>query len=766
MKNFFSSYCSSLLRYNTLFCKPTAIKHQGEIADRIVLFTPEGYDPTTTPSLAFVRPLKKKNPLPQNWKLIPQFFSDNKTTKAFLKLPVECCLYATGEVTGPLLRNGKKITFWNTDNLEYKQKDHGRRLYQSHPWVLGVRPDGSAFGVIFDTTWKAHLKTTSRKISFTNEGALFRVLIIERDSPLAVVRALAELTGKMPMPPKWALGFQQCRYSYYPDTKVREIADEYRKRRLPCDVIWMDIHYMDGYRIFTFDPQRFPDPKATNDYLHQHGFHSVWMIDPGVKVDPNYKIYQSGSQHDVWVKTKEGNEYHGEVWPGLCTFPDFTMPAVRQWWSHLYTDFMAQGVDGVWNDMNEPAVFKTHDLTMPEDNWHRGGGALEAFFKVAEAEDSEEVQTSHEQSGLNACDAPSTGATNSVAASLDSEDRFLPAGSHKLYHNVYGMLMTAATRKGISQADPSRRPFILTRANYLGGQRYAATWTGDNGSSMKYLKMSIPMTLNLGLSGQPLNGPDIGGYFGSVTADLFGKWISMAPFYPFSRAHTTVENPPREPWVFGEKIETVSRTALERRYRLMPYLYTLLFNACLNGDPIMQPLFFADPKDLRLRGEDEAFLLGSDLLVIPCWAKNPELPQGIWRELSLLDAPHLEKDGFQATLKIRGGSIIPLGAVIQNTNEPSLQPLTLLICLNEKGEATGSLYEDEGDGFGYLDGNYALTYYHAVSKENSVFIEIQRRSGKMNVPDRKIEVRIITKNKIWREEGSELRGLSVALDEH
>ena len=592
------------------------------------------------------------------------------------------------------MRNGKTIALWNTDNLEYNRKDRGRRLYQSHPWILGVRPDGTAFGVIFDTTWKAHLKTTSHQIVFTNKGPVFRVLIIERDSPQDVVRALAELTGKMPMPPKWTLGFQQCRYSYRSDAEVREIADEYRKRRLPCDVIWMDIHYMDGYRIFTFDPKNFPYPKATNDYLHQHGFHSVWMIDPGVKVDPDYAIYESGTRHDLWVKTKKGKEYHGEVWPGLCAFPDFTMPATRQWWSDLYADFMAHGIDGVWNDMNEPAVFKTADLTMPEDNWHRGGG-------------------------------------------------FLEAGPHKLYHNVYGMLMAMATRDGIARARPDRRPFVLTRANYLGGQRYAATWTGDNGASMKYLKMSIPMTLNLGLSGQPFNGPDVGGYFGPITPELFGKWIAMAPFYPFSRAHTNADNSAREPWVFGKKIEEVSRTALERRYRLMPYLYTLLFNASQHGDPMMQPVFFADSKDLDLRSEDEAFLLGPDLLVVPRWAKNPKLPKGIWREVSLLDDANREQDGFQPVIKIRGGAIVPLGRVIQNTNEDSLQPLTLLVCLDENGTASGTLYEDEGDGLGYLEQNYSLTRYHAISQGNSVLVEIKDRRGRLEIPERAVEVKLI-----------------------
>lgn len=687
-----------------------AIEHAALIGQNTALFFPTGYNPSTTPSLAFAAPIRESGQVPQGWKLVPEFFLNDGKAGASIAVPAGSSLYGTGEVTGPLLRNGKTVPLWNTDNLRY-EKDSGRRLYQSHPWVLGVRPDGTAFGVLFDTTWKAELQTDSDRIVLRSQGAPFRIAIIDRESPHSVMRELAELTGKMPLPPRWALGFQQCRFSYYPDAKVREIADEFRKRRLPCDVIWIDIDYMNGYRTFTFDPTRFPDPKATNDYLHSKGFHSVWMIDPGVKVDRGYPVYDSGTSQGVWVQTNEGKEFHGKVWPGVTAFPDFTMPGTREWWANLYKDFMAKGVDGVWNDMNEPSVFDGPDGTMPEENLHRGGGNL-------------------------------------------------PAGPHKLYHNVYGMLMTMASREGIQRAQPGRRPFVLTRANYIGGQRYAATWTGDNQSGMEFLQMSIPMSLNLGLSGQPLSGPDIGGYSGATTPELYGKWIAMGPFFPFSRAHTVRENPPREPWAFGAEIENVSRTALERRYRLLPYIYTLAYNASVTGDPIMQPVFFADPKDPALRAEDRAFLFGPDLLVVPKWAEGPKLPKGIWRDVALVDAKR-EQDGYQPAVKIRGGAIVPLGRVIQNTTEPSLDPLTLLVSLDENGHAQGTLYEDAGDGFGYNKGEYALTRYHAEKKGESVVVRVQARSGKLEIAERNVIVRVITED--GEKEGSGAESKSVAV---
>ena len=231
---------------------------------------------------------------------------------ASLGLTGEISLYGGGEVTGPLLRNGQYIKLWNTDTGAYGV-DGGKRLYQSHPWVLGVRRDGSAFGILFDSSWKSELHTNSDKIEFNTEGALFRIYIIDRESPKDVLKGLAELTGTITMPARWTLGYHQCRFSYGSEQKVREIADNFRSRNIPCDAIWMDIDYMDGYRIFTFNETTFPDPKALNEELHQKGFKAVYMIDPGAKVDKNYHVYQSGTENDVWVKRPNGEIYEGKV---------------------------------------------------------------------------------------------------------------------------------------------------------------------------------------------------------------------------------------------------------------------------------------------------------------------------------------------------------------------------------------------------------------------------------------------------------------------
>ena len=661
----------------------------------VAVFYPVGFDSIgTLPSLAVVKDLKKRDSLPATWSLKPQFVQIEGKNAVRFDLEEDIDLYGTGEVIGDLRRNNSDVTLWNTDNYEYA-KFEGKQLYQSHPWILGVRPDGSSFGILADNSWKQEIVLTN-PVEIISEGPSFRLIVIEKENPQEVMKTLAQLTGTMAMPPLWALGYQQSRYSYYPDTAVEDLADEFREREIPADVIWMDIDYMEGFRVFTFDDQGFPNPKKLNDYLHSKDFKSVYMIDPGVKKDSSYFVYQQGSAGDHWVLDAEGNEYNGEVWPGTVAFPDYTRPETQKWWASLYKDFMNLGIDGVWNDMNEPAVFDGPGGTMPDENIHRGGAGF-------------------------------------------------PEDSHLRYHNVYGLLMVRSSREGILDVNPEKRPFVLSRANFLGGQRYAATWTGDNSSTWHDLKMSIPMSINLSLSGQPFNGPDIGGFTKTPTPELFGHWIALGAYYPFSRNHTSNDSGAQEPWAFGKEIVDVARTAINRRYRLLPYLYTLFHEASLTGMPIMRPAFFADLTDPDLRDQQESFLLGKDLLIIPQWAEDLAMPKGNWQTLTFEGE---KKDPYQATVKLREGAILPVGPVIQSTEDYSTDKITLFVNPDADGKAFGTMYDDAGEGFGYKEGEYSVHEFKASKpSKKRIKIKVKQTEGNRK-KDRQYRIGVVKDGKI------------------
>ncbi len=653
-----------------------------------------------------VKPIAAK-PAP---KASPAFITNaDGTHTASIHIDEGTSLYGTGEVSGQLLRNGRTIVTWNTDAYGYGDKNES--LYQSHPWVLAVRKDGSAFGALADTTYRCTVDTAATKsdqIIFTAPGPSFPVVMIEGASPQEVVSTLAKLSGMMPLPPKWAIGYHQCRYSYFPEARVREIANGFRERHIPCDVIWYDIDYMDSFRIFSFDQNHFPNPKKLNADMLKMGFHNVWMIDPGVKAEEKpgiTGIFDTGTAANAWVHDANGDTYHGKVWPGQCVFPDFTGPDVRSWWAGYYKDFMAQGVTGVWNDMNEPAVFDVASKTMPEENRHRGDPTM-----VTPAGKPQGAKTA--------------------------------AGTHDRYHNVYGMQMVRATREGIAAANPDRRPFVLSRANYIGGQRYAAAWTGDNNADWYHLKVSIPMALNMGLSGQPFIGPDIGGFNGNGDGAMFARWMGYGALLPFARGHTAKGNVDKEPWAFGPEVEASCREALMRRYILMPYYYTVFREASVTGLPVARPAFFADPADTFLREQDELFLIGSDLMVLTQVVqgqnRTPRMPKGAWREVL---AP---KSADNPKVFIRPGAIVPMGPEIEYVDQKPLDPMTLVVSLDDNGHATGTLYEDAGDGYGYQKGEYLLTTYEATRGADGVTVKVSKTEGSMPRTKRGVHVHVLS----------------------
>ena len=650
---------------------------------------------TPPPSVAIIADLDDipvEGPTPFH----PEFARDRRGRHLVrLTCPAETSFFATGEVAGPLRRNARTTTLWNTDSFGYDIETPS--LYQSHPWVLGLRHDGSAFGLLIDTTFRCEI-TCDAHIHVAAEGHAPAVYLIDGPFPQAVLEELSGLIGTTPLPPLWALGFHQCRYSYAAEHEVLGIAEEFRDRWLPCDTIWLDIDYMDGARTFSTDPHRFPDPEKMIAQLRNHGFRTAWILDPGIKLDPKDASYASGAKRDVFVRTPEGKPFEGDVWPGRCVFPDFTNADARRWWGDLTARFVRSGADGVWNDMNEPSVFDGPGRTIAADCLH------------------------------------------DADAELGGPD------SHARYHNVYGMQMARASFEGLLRERPDRRPFVLSRSNYLGGHRYACCWTGDSASTWEHLSWTIPMMLNLGLSGQPFAGCDIGGFADNADDVLFARWMGIGCLLPLARAHSDKNTNRHEPWSFGPACEQACRLALERRYRLLPYYYTLFRQAEATGLPPMRPLFFADPADPALRNAEDSFLLGADVLVrasasLDNSCKSP-MPAGIWR----LFEPAERTDESLPRLFLRAGAIIPLGPIMQHTGAVPLDPLTLVVSLDESGYAEGALYEDAGEGFGYRQGDYLLTTYAARREDNHLRVWIRHAMGERPRPLRVAEIIVLLDN--------------------
>jgi alpha-glucosidase len=474
----------------------------------------------------------------------------------------------------------------------------------------------------------------------------------------------------MNLPPLWTLGYHQCRWSYYPETRVRKLAADFRTvHHVPCDCIHLDIHYMDGYRCFTWDPERFPDPAGLIAGLHEQGFKVIVIVDPGIKADHDYWVCKSGLEQDVFCKLPDGKTcFKGPVWPGDCYFPDFTDPRVRAWWGNLYQALTGVGVDGVWNDMNEPLVFGPLGTTFPDVVRH------------------------------------------------DMEGR---GGDHIEAHNVYGMQMARATVEGLKRLRPDERPVCITRSGWAGVQRYAMSWTGDNESNWGSLWLTMPMLMNLGLCGLAHTGPDVGGFSGFATGELFTRWLQMGVFLPFLRAHTCTHSPDQEPWSWGEPYLTINRRFIELRYRLLPYLYTAFWQCVQTGIPIVRPLLLAFQDETATHTLDDQFLCGDAFLVAPVIEEGAArrfvyLPAGTWYDFwtdELLSGParvEVEAPLERLPLFIRDGSVVPMAPPMQYVGERPVDLLTLHIY---PGDGESQLYEDDGRTWAFQGTDYRLTRF-------------------------------------------------------
>ncbi|HEX7315221.1 MAG TPA: glycoside hydrolase family 31 protein [Pyrinomonadaceae bacterium] len=586
--------------------------------------------------------------------------------------------YGLGEKAGATVsRDTQQFVMWNTDTYGYPRGLDP--IYQSIGFYVALRqvkPRGAAYGLFLDNTSRTYFdmgKTDPARVTFGAASGELNYYVFtggQERTPKNVLRDYTDLTGRTPLPPLWALGNQQSRWSYYPEARVREVARGFRESKIPADVIYLDIDYMDGFRVFTWNRQHFPDPPKLISDLREQGFRTVVIIDPGIKVDPNYFAYRDGQSGGHFVKNGDGSELHASVWPGVCAFPDFTDSKAREWFGSLYRKNLDEGVAGFWNDMNEPGVFLSNETPKP-DTYHH---PMKTF----------PLDAKHAGDG-----AP---------------------GTHARYHNVYGMQMARSTFEGLKKLRPDARPFVLTRAGYAGVQRYSAVWTGDNVASWDHLRLSIPMLLNLGVSGVPFVGADVGGFSGNPSPELYARWLQSAALTPFLRSHSESGSNPHEPYSYGEAFTPVNRASVELRYRLLPYLYSLFEEHRRTGAPPMRPLWFEYPDDSRTYTIEDEYLVGRDLLVAPV-VRESATKRGVyfpagdnwvdwWTGKTYEGGKDAEIDAPLDRLPLfaRAGAVIPTQQVVQHTGEMLKAPLSLLVVQGADGAS--SFYEDAGDGYG------------------------------------------------------------------
>jgi alpha-glucosidase len=641
--------------------------------------------------------------------------------------------YGLGEKAAHLDKRRGYFVNWNSDTPGYTEgKDP---IYQTIPFYIGLQ-HGTAYGIFFDNSYRSYFdfgRSSQRRAWFGSEGGEMNYYFFAGPSIKKILGRYADLTGHMPLPPMWALGNQQSRWSYYPDTMVEDVVGQYRERDLPLDVIHLDIDYMQGFRVFTFDPARFPNPTDLADKLGRQGVKIVAIVDPGVKYQPpiagptprphepneertfeevvsgtpgyrslapqdrSYYVFNEGLANNYFQKRKDGQLFVPKVWPGDSVFVDFTLPEARRWWGDLHLAYTINGIAGIWNDMNEPSDFV-------------------------------------DQTGKNQIDV----------VSYDEGEN----STHAKNRNVFALLEARATYEGLERLQPNKRPYVITRAAYAGIQRYSTMWTGDTKSTWDALALNVPMFTTLGLSGEPFVGSDVGGFIGRGNGELLVRAYQISFLAPFCRNHKVIDGYDQEPWRFGKYYEDIIRKYLKLRYQMLPFLYTTLEEAHRTGVPLFRPLMLNYQDDPNTYNLDDEFMIGEALLVAPIvkpdiTGRLVYLPKGVWYDywtnkkysggtMVRVDAPLQTVPMF-----VRGGAIIPLGPPMNYVGEKPFDPITFAIYPGSDGSASTTLYEDDGLSPAYKQGAFRRTSVKVRRANNGYVVSVGAPVGQHNPGTRK-----------------------------
>jgi len=584
---------------------------------------------------------------------------------------------------------GKRFENWVTDSYAFMRGTDP--IYKAIPFYTGIHHK-KAYGIFFDNTFRTFFDFCQERrnvASFWAQGGEMNYYFIYGPQMRDVVANYTDLTGRPhQLPPLWALGYHQSKWSYYPESKVKDVTNKLRDLKIPCDAIYLDIDYMDGFRCFTWNKDYFPDPKRMVKELSDNGFKTIVIIDPGIKIDPNYSVFKEGLEKNYFCKRADGPYMKGKVWPGECYFPDFTSAKVREWWSDLFKELIEDiGVKGVWNDMNEPAVMDVPGKSFPDDVRHSYDG--------------------------NHC-------------------------SHRKAHNVYGMQMARATYQGLKKFSYPKRPFVITRAAYAGTQRYTSTWTGDNSATWDHLSIANAQAQRMCMSGFSFVGSDIGGFAEQPNGELYARWIQLGVFHPFCRTHSSGDHGEQEPYSFDDNVTNIVRKFIEIRYQLLPYLYTAFWRYINEGVPILKSLVLFDQDDLQTHHRNDEFIFGEKILVCPILEPNAKgrrmfIPRGKWYnfwncELILGgEEVWVDADIDSMPIFIKEGAIIPKYPIQQYVGEKTIDQLKLEV-FYKLGNEKSQVFEDAHDGYDYKKGKFSLRNFSLVGKEDTLTIQ-QFKSG-------------------------------------
>lgn len=612
------------------------------------------------------------------------------------------CFYGLGDKATQMNLKGKRVENFATDQYAY-HKDQ-EPLYKVVPFYIGLH-NKQSYGIFFDNTFRTFFDFCQERrnvTSFWSEGGEMNYYFVYGPQMQDVVTTYTDLTGKPELPPLWVLGYHQCKWSYYPESKVKEITSKFRELKIPCDAIYLDIDYMDGFRCFTWNKDYFPDPKKMVAELAEDGFKTIVIIDPGIKIDKKYWVYQEGLEKDYFCKRADGPYMKGKVWPGECNFPDFTNPVVREWWAGLFKELISEiGVKGVWNDMNEPAVMEVPNKTFPMDVRHVYDG--------------------------NPC-------------------------SHRKAHNIYGTQMARATYHGVKRFVYPKRPFVITRSAYSGAQRYTSSWTGDNVATWEHLWIANIQVQRMSISGMGFTGSDIGGFAEQPTGELYARWIQLGVFHPFCRTHSSGDHGNQEPWAFDEEVINITRKFVNLRYQLLPYLYTMFWQYIQEGVPMLKPLVYYDQDDTQTHYRNDEFIFGNHILVCPILEPNAlgrrmYIPRGEWynywtNEFAIGGREVWVDSKFdEIPVFVKAGSIIPKYPVQQYVGELEFDEL-ILDYYFKIGKEKSEVYEDAQDGYDYKKGRFSFLSLRTIGKEKEAIIQLYKE-GKYETPYTKYKINFI-----------------------